>query len=199
MDKLKCEKIFWNEHKKDNIPITVARPSYSFGLSFVLSFFSRFGDLELISRLKEGKPVVVHGDGQTLIHPSVAYNTGKMIAEIILEPQTVGEGFTCGHETYMTTDEYYHLFARAVDAEAKLVHIPKELLYPLENNIIPDDLLSELTRFHVAFSMKKFKNFFPNFKWEKSLDQAAKEYVDYHNSHRNIPPFKKNYEDLLRI
>jgi nucleoside-diphosphate-sugar epimerase len=196
-DKLKCEEIFWDEHERGNIQLTVARPSYSFGPPFVLSFFSRFGGLELISRLKAKKPVVVPGDGQTLMHPSAAYNTGKMIAEIILEPKTGGEGFTCGHETYMTTDKYYQLFAQALGVEAKLVHIPKDLLYPLENNIIPDDLLSELTGFHVALSMKKFKNFFPNFRWEKSIARAAKEFVDYHEKNGNIPPFRNNFEDLL--
>lgn len=196
-DKLKCEKIFWAEHEKGHIPLAVARPSYSFGPPFVLNFFSRFGGLELMARLRAGKQVVVPGDGQTLIHPSSAYNTGRMIAEIILEPRTAGEGFTCGHETYMTGDEYYHLFARALKVEARIVHIPKELLFPLEKKLIPDDLLSELTRFHVAFSEDKFKSFFSNFTWKKTLEQAAREYVAYHDKLGDIPPFKKNYEDRL--
>jgi len=196
-DKLTCEKIFWAEHNKGSIPLAVARPSYSFGPPFVLNFFSRFGGLELMARLRAGKQVVVPGDGQTLIHPSSAYNTGRMIAEIILEPRTAGEGFTCGHETYMTGDEYYHLFARALKVEARIVHIPKELLFPLEKKLIPDDLLSELTQFHVAFSEDKFKSFFPNFVWKKTLEQAAREYVAYHEKQGDIPPFKKNYEDQL--
>jgi len=196
-DKLKCEKIFRAEHEKGSIPLAVARPSYSFGPPFVLSFFSRFGGLELMARLRAGKPVVVPGDGQTLIHPSAAYNTGRMIAEIILDPRTAGEGFTCGHESYMTGDEYYQLFARALKVEARIVHIPKELLYPLEKKLIPDDLLSELTGFHVAFSEDRFKSFFPNFTWSKTLDRAAREYVAFHDKAGDIPRFKANYEDRL--
>jgi len=196
-DKLSCEKIFLDEHKKGTIPLAIARPSYSFGPPFVLNFFSRSGGLELISRLKIGKPVVVPGDGQTLIHPSSAYNTGRMIAEIIIDPRTSGEGFTCGHETFMTSDEYYQLFAKALGVKANLVHIPKELLYPLENKLIPDDLLSELTGFHVAFSEDKFKKFFPDFVWNKSLEKAAREYIDYHEKKGDISPFRESYEDLL--
>jgi nucleoside-diphosphate-sugar epimerase len=198
-DKLKCENIFWTEHERGSIPLAVARPSYSFGPPFVLNLFSRFGGLELISRLKAGKPVVVPGDGQTLVHPSSAYNTGRMITEIILEPRAVGEGLTCGHETYMTADEYYHLFARALKVEAQIVHIPKELLFPLEKKLIPDDLLSELTQFHVAFSEDKFKSFFPGFVWKKTLDQAAREYVSYHEKQGDIPSFQKSYEDRLIV
>jgi len=196
-DKMACEKIFWAEHEKGSIPLAAVRPSYSFGPPFVLNFFSRFGGLELMARLRAGKPVAVPGDGQTLVHPSSAYNTGRMIAEIILEPRTAGEGFTCGHETYTTADEYYHLFARALKVEPLIVHIPKELLFPLEKKLIPDDLLSELTGFHVAFSEDKFKSFFPDFVWKKSLDQAAREYVAYHDKVGDIPPFKKSYEDRL--
>lgn len=150
-----------------------------------------------MSRLKAGKQVVVPGDGQTLIHPSSAYNTGRMIAEIIKDTRTTGEAFTCGHETYMTADEYYHLFARALKVEANLVHIPKELLYPLENKLIPDDLLSELTGFNVAFSEEKFIKFLPDFVWEKSLDQAAAEYIQYYENKGDIPEFKESYEDRL--
>jgi nucleoside-diphosphate-sugar epimerase len=196
-DKMSCEKIFWAEHEKGAIPLAVARPSYSFGPPFVLNFFSRFGGLELMARLRAEKPVVVPGDGHTLIHPSSAYNTGRMIAEIILDPRTAGEGFTCGHETYMFADEYYQLFARALKVEARIVHVPKELLLPLEKKLIPDDLLSELTGFHVAFSEDKFKSFFPNFTWSKTLEQAAREYVDYHDKAGDIPPFKEDYEDRL--
>ena len=196
-DKLACERILWAEHAKGSIPLTVARPSYSFGPPFALNFFSRFGGLELMARLRAGKQVVVPGDGQTLIHPSSAYNTGRMIAELILDPRTAGQGFTCGHETYMTGDEYYRLFSHALKVEARIVHIPKQLLHPLEKNLIPDDLLGELTQFHVAFSEDKFKSFFPNFVWKKTLEQAAREYVAYHNKLGDIPPFKKNYEDRL--
>ena len=68
---------------------------------------------------------------------------------------------------------------------------------PLEKNLIPDDLLNELTQFHVAFSEDKFKSFFPNFVWKKSLDKAAWEYIAYHNKLEDIPPYKKSYEDRL--
>jgi len=196
-NKLKCEAIFQVEHEKGSIPLAVVRPSYSFGPPFVLNFFSRFGGLELMSRLRACKPVVVPGDGQTLVHPSSAYNTGRMLAEIILDRRTAGEGFTCGHDTYMAADEYYQLFARALNVEARIVHIPKELLYPLEKQLIPDDLLSELTGFHVAFSEEKFKSFFPDFRWEKTLDQAAREYVEFHEQAGDIPVFEENYEDRL--
>lgn len=196
-DKLKCERIFGAEYNRGALPLAVVRPSYSFGPPFVLNFFSRKGGLELLSRLRAGRPVVVPGDGQTFIHPGSAFNTGRMIAEIILEPAAIGHDFTCAHPSFMTADDYYRLFARALGVEPVLVHVPKDLLLPLEMKVIPDNLLSELTQFHVAFSVEKFRSFFPDFAWTKSLEQAAREYVEYHDARGNIPKVGEGYEDRI--
>jgi nucleoside-diphosphate-sugar epimerase len=196
-DKLACEKLFWAEHYKGTIPLAVVRPSYSFGPPFVLNFFSRKGGLELIARLRAGRPVVIPGDGQTLIHPSSAYNTGRMLAEILASTETDGQDFTCAHASFMTADQYYRLFAAAVGVEANIVHLPTEWLLPLEMRVIPDNLLSELTRFHIAFSVEKFRRYFPEFCWRKTLEQAAREYVEYHDRAGDIPKAVDSYEDRL--
>jgi len=196
-DKLACEKLFWVEHFQGRIPLCIVRPSYSFGPPFLLSFFSRRGGLELIARLRAGRPVVVPGDGQTLIHPSSAYNTGRMLAEILVCPDTVGQDFTCAHPSFMTGDDYYRLFAGVLGVEANLVHIPTEWLLALEMKVIPDNLLSELTRFNIAFSVEKFQRYFPQFCWRKSLQQAAREYVEHHERAGDIPEAAESYEDRL--
>jgi nucleoside-diphosphate-sugar epimerase len=196
-DKLECEKIFQSAHAQGTLPLAILRPSYSFGPSFVLNVFSRKGGLELISRLRAGRPMVLPGDGQTFIHPGSAYNTGRMAAEIILDTRSVGESFTGCHETYLTHEQYYRLFADALGVEPRFVPIPKDLLLPLEMKLIPDNLLSELSQFHIAFSAEKFKRFYPSFRWEKSLPQAAREYIDFHDRKGDIPPAADSYEDRL--
>lgn len=196
-DKRACEKLFWAEHYLGNIPLAIVRPSYSFGRAFVLNLFSRRGGIDLIARLRAGRPVVVPGDGQTFMHPCSAYNTGRMLAEIVHAPSTVGQDFTCGHPSYMTHDDYYRLFAGVLGVEANIVHVAKDWLLPLEKTVIPDNLLSELTQFHVAFSVDKFKRFFPTFGWTRSLEETAADYVAYHDHKGNIPAAEDSYEDRL--
>jgi len=196
-DKLQCERIFWEQNAAGSLPTTVVRPSYSFGPAFVLNFFSRSGGLDLVSRLRAGRPVVVPGDGATFLHVCSAYNTGRMIAEVILEPATVGQDFTCAHPSFMTADEYYELFALALGVEPHIVHIPHDLLIPLEMKAIPDNLLSELTRFNIAFTVDKFRRYFPTFAWTKSLEEGARDYIDYHDRQEDIPAAADSYEDLL--
>jgi len=196
-DKLRCEGIFGAEHETGALPTAVIRPSYSFGPSFVLNFFSRRGGLELVSRLRAGKPVVVPGNGASFIHAGSAFNTGRMIAEVMLDPATVGQDFTCAHASVISADDYYRLFARALGVEPRIVHIPPDLLVPLEMKLIPDNLLSELTQFSISFSVEKFRRWFPTFAWTKSLDDAAREYVAYHDRKGSIPAATDSYEDRL--
>jgi hypothetical protein len=81
--------------------------------------------------------------------------------------------------------------------EPVFVTIPKDLLLPLEMKVIPDNLLSELSQFHIAFSEDKFKRFFPSFRWSKSLETAAREYVEYHDKKGSFPAPADSYEDQL--
>jgi hypothetical protein len=45
--------------------------------------------------------------------------------------------------------------------------------------------------------VEKFRRYFPEFCWRKSLEQAAREYVDYHDRVGDIPKAAEGYEDRL--
>jgi len=196
-DKEACEQLFMKAHREAGFPVTIFRPSYSFGPRFVLNFFSRRGGLDLVSRIRAGLPLVVPANGNGLIHASSAHNTGLMLAELVWREGTIGRSYNGAHEHVITQDEYYRLFGRAVGAEPKIVHIPTELLLEAEAAVIPDNLLSELTQFNTYFSVQEFIREVPSFKWEWSLDQAAADYVANHDKVKDWPQVGANYEDRL--
>lgn len=176
-DKAACEDIFRAAAAEGAFGLTVVRPAYSFGRPFVLDFFSRAGGPNLIARLRAGRPLIVPGEGNEPMHVSAAWNTGRMIAAIATSPAAEGKSYTCAHREAIDRDGYYRLFARAAGVEPVLVHVPTELLLPLEGKLIPDNLLSELCRFPLAFSTEAFRRDFPDFRWERSLEEGAADYV----------------------
>lgn len=196
-DKRECETIFRAAHDAGKVPLTVVRPSYSFGPAFVLNLFSRAGGRLLVPRIRAGLPVLVPGDGTTLIHPGSARNTGLMAAELVGSDRAIGKSYNLAHEHAITQDDYYRLFGRAVGVEPKLVHVPSELLLPHEMKLIPDNLLSELTRFNICFSVDAFLRDFPVFKYEWSLDEAARDYVRFHDAAGDWLPAGPSYEDRI--
>jgi nucleoside-diphosphate-sugar epimerase len=180
-DKAECEEVLLARAEKDGLPLTIARPVYSFGPEFVLDLLSRGGGRYMIPRLRAGMPILVPGGGNTLIQVSSAYNTGRMIAQLAGHSGSIGKTYNCGHPAAMTHDEYVGLFARAVGKEPRLVHIPFEILLSLGLPEIDGEILPILSRFHLSFSTDAFRADFPDFRWELSLEDAAGQYVAYND------------------
>ena len=124
VNKLTCETLLAGFG--DLLPLTIVRPSYSMGDGFAISAFSRDGGRTLISRLRAGLPIVIPGDGTTLLHAGTAVNVGHMMERIAGNLRTIGLSFTLAHHTLTTHDEYVHSFARALGTEAKIIHIPTD-------------------------------------------------------------------------
>jgi nucleoside-diphosphate-sugar epimerase len=193
-----CEEVFNSYYSIGVLPLTIIRPSYSMGNEFLIDFYARDNGARLIPRLKAGKPVIVPGDGTALMHVGAAFNTGRMIGHIAADYKTIGKSYTCGHNSYITQNSYIKLFADALGVEANIVHIPTDILHQFGCKEIEESILDHLTRHCVAFSMEAFITDFPDFKWEKTLEQAVSEYVKY-NEARNFfkPENDDTFEDRL--
>lgn len=195
----KLVELFYREkQEQEGFPLTIARPAYSMGNSFVLTPLSRSGGRHLIPWLLSGKPVLSVDDGKTLIHASVAANTGQMIACFIGNEKVIGKSYTCGHEFYITMDNYINLFAGALGVKANIAHIPSEFIEKLVDPGLDGYILPVLTKFDLAFSVNAFKNDFPDFKWNVTLEQAAREYIEFNYNRGFFANAQVNIlEDLL--
>jgi nucleoside-diphosphate-sugar epimerase len=178
-DKRLCEEIFKAKHHLVQFPLTIARPAYSFGPRFILNFTSRDYGIRMLRRLKSHQPVLVPGDGTTLMHVSSAENTGRMIAALVDAPQALGKDYTCGHPTFTTQDGYVQLFADALGVQPNLVHIPSDLITSFDHPEASTCLLHALTRFNVAFSIDRFLRDFPLFNWNITMDAWARRVVEW--------------------
>lgn len=183
-NKVLCEQVF----KRSGLPLTIVRPAYSFGPDFVLTSMSHAGGFSMITRLRNHMPVLVPGDGTTLIHVSAASNTGSMIACTVGSSQSLNSDYTVGHPTFMTQDEYIHLFADALGVEAKIVHIPTDIILSFDDPATKRSLLHTLTGYNVAFSVDKFSSHFPDFKWRITLEAWAKHYIKENDRRGSFPP-----------
>lgn len=181
-DKRACEEVFRTHSARGDFAFTVVRPAYSFGNNFVISFFTREGGRDLIPRLREGRPVLVPGDGTTLLHASVAQNTGRMIAQLAGASIAYGKSYTCGHPSVTTHEGYVRLFAAAVGVEPNLIYVPTSLIRGIDSPEVAELLLWDVTGYNLFYSVDQFRTDFPDFVWEISRKLAAKEYVDYNDS-----------------
>lgn len=177
-DKRRCEEIF-KLPEPTPLPLTIARPAYSFGPRFILSFTSRDYGVHMLRRLRDGRPILIPGDGTTLMHVSSALNTGRMIASLVDAPQAFNKDYTCGHTTFTTQAGYVNLFASALGIQPNLVNVPTKTIVSHPDPEAQTCLLHGLTGFNVAFSISRFRQDFPDFQWEVTLDEWAQYVVDW--------------------
>lgn len=177
-DKRKCEAIFKSADPKQ-LPLTIVRPAYSLGPRFILSFTSRAYGIHMLKRLRDGRPVLIPGDGTTLMHVSSAHDTGRMIATVVDAQQAIGNEYTCGHPEFTTHSGYLNLFAHSLGVAPRPVHIPTDVIASHPEPEARTCLLHALTRFNVAFSVERFRHDFPEFEWEVKLEEWVKHVIEW--------------------
>jgi nucleoside-diphosphate-sugar epimerase len=179
---------------------TVVRPTYSFGTgSGMMSLFAWGGMAAQVARMRAGMPVLVPGDGNTILHASCAHDVGRMIARVAQERDTsAGKSYTCGHDGALTFDGYMALVAGVLGVQPELVHVPVEVLLAIDSEEVRGSFVPSLTRYNMCFSVEAFKRDIPDFAWRMSLEEGVRRYVEWYDRHGLFPDAGEEiYEDRL--
>jgi nucleoside-diphosphate-sugar epimerase len=194
-NKRRCEAVFKVRAEKSSFPLTIVRPGYSFSERFIISALNRSAAPDLLYCLQNGLPLLVPGDGRTLIHVSSGYNTGRMVSKLAGSTQAIGKEYTLAHPTPMEYADYLHLFANAVGKEPMLVHVPSDLVLSLTHPDMKNNLLAELAQYNLYFSVAHFLADFPDFEFEP-LEVAARRAVRW-NFANGLVEYKPNIEERI--
>ena len=128
LNKVKCEAILFEAHQRGDFPVTVIRPAYTYseGRGPIHSFG---GSTVYLDRMRKGKPIVVHGDGNSLWAACHRDDVGRAFVEAAGNPKTFGKAYHVTGEEWMTWNRYHQGVAEAMGTPSPtLVHIPTDLL-----------------------------------------------------------------------
>jgi nucleoside-diphosphate-sugar epimerase len=128
--KIAAEERLMRAHREEGFPITVIRPSLTYGeISVPLVLNSWQHPYTAIARFRAGKPVVVPGDGLSLWTITHNSDFAKALVGLLGHPGAIGHAF------HITSDEaltWNQLFQQAADAAGvaapKLVHIASDFI-----------------------------------------------------------------------
>ncbi len=127
--KAQCERILEQVHQRGDFPVTIIRPAYTYGEGRGILHTFRSGNYYL-HRMRQGKPVVVHGDGSSLWGCAHRDDVGLPFANAVGNAASFGKGYHVTGEEWMTWNQFHQQVAAAMGApEPNLVHIPTDLLY----------------------------------------------------------------------
>ncbi|WP_418285587.1 NAD-dependent epimerase/dehydratase family protein [Halorubrum sp. DTA46] len=151
-DKSAAEDVFFDAHG-DAFATTVIRPWSTYGDRGPVLHTLGSGTYYL-DRVREGKPLIVHGDGTALWGPCHRDDVAGAFVGAVGNGSTHGESYHVTGGEPMTWNQYHRRVASALDApEPELVHIPTDLL----RERLPErtDLLADHLRYTTVFDTAK--------------------------------------------
>jgi nucleoside-diphosphate-sugar epimerase len=161
-NKIACEERLMRAHREAGFPCTIVRPSLTYGDTQIpLAVNSWQLPYTAVARMRQGKPVIVPGDGTSLW--PITHNTdfAKGLVGLLGHQQAIGHAFHITSDEALTWDQIYQAVAAAAGAQANIVHIASDFiaacLPELTGSLVGDKSVS------VVFDNSKIKRFVPGF------------------------------------
>jgi nucleoside-diphosphate-sugar epimerase len=179
-NKIACEQRLLHAYRADGFPMTIVRPSHTYDQT-LLPFDPHGAGATVLSRIEQGKPVIVHGDGTSLW--TLTHNEDFAVGLIGLlgHPAALGEAFHITSDESLPWNEVFLAIARAAGKSADLVHVASDVI-AREHEEWGAGLLGDKAH-SVLFDNSKIKRLVPDFHPVIPFWQGAREIVAYH--HRN--------------
>ncbi|MCA9953591.1 MAG: NAD-dependent epimerase/dehydratase family protein [Anaerolineales bacterium] len=193
--KIACEERLMRAHRETGFPVTVVRPSHTYDQTLL----PMRGRYTVINRMRQGKKVVVHGDGTSLWTLTHHRDFAKGFVGLLGHPAAIGDVFHITSDELLTWNQIFQQVAAAAGAEAKLVHIPSATLARYDADW-GSGLLGDKTH-SVIFDNSKIKRLVPDFVATIPFWQGAQEIIAWYDADpaRQViePAFDKLLDELI--
>lgn len=125
-NKIACEERLMLEYRERGFPMTIVRPSHTYGPASLPTAVG--GGATVVSRMRAGKKVIVHGDGESLWVMTHNTDFAKAFVGLLAHPKSIGHAFQITSDEVVTWNQIYQMVGRACGAEPQMVHIPSDLI-----------------------------------------------------------------------
>lgn len=173
-DKIACEERLLQAFREENFPVTIVRPSLTFGETWIpLVMNSWDKPYTIVDRMLRRQKVIVPGDGTSLWVITHSSDFAKGLVGLLGNSLTIGEAFQITTDEVMSWDQLYQTVAAAVGVEPTLVHIPSDFIIAC----LPDQrgrLLGDKS-VSVIFDNAKIKRFVPDFRATTTFDEGIRQ------------------------
>ena len=173
------------EYRENGFPVTIIRPSHTYcERSVPVGVHGSNGSWQVLKRMMEGKPVIVHGDGSSLWTMTWNEDFAKGFIGLLGNPHAIGEAYQIMSDESLTWNQIYQSIADALGVEFKPYYVASDYLaavapsaYDLEGGLLGDKAVT------VVFDCSKLKRAVPGFRATTRLEQGVRKAVAYMMEH----------------
>ena len=185
-NKKACEDYLMERFREDGFPVTIVRPSHTYDeRSVPLGVHGNGGSWQVVKRIREGKPVIIHGDGTSLWTITHNSDFAKGYVGLIGKPEAIGEAFHITSEESVTWNEIYRAIADALGTELHPFYVSSETLAAMSDYDFTGSLIGDKSN-SVQFDNSKLKRLVPDFRAEISAREGIAATVQYVLAHPEL-------------
>ena len=190
-DKIACEDRLIRAYREEGFPAMIVRPSHTYDRTAVPSY----AGWTLVHRMRQGKEVVVQGDGTSLWTLTHSDDFAKGFVPLLGNTRTIGEAFHITSDDVLTWNQITMILAAAAGAEAKIVHVPSDAIAAADPNWGPA-LLGDSAH-SMIFDNSKLRRVVPDYVASITLEQAAPETIAWHDQNPSQQRFDPDLDALM--
>ncbi|WP_420593791.1 SDR family oxidoreductase [Deinococcus sp.] len=122
--KIACEEVLIRAYREDAFPVTIVRPSHTYDQTLL----PMDGGYTVVNRMRRGLPVIVHGDGTSLWVLTHHRDFAVGFVGLLGRSAAIGDTFQITSDEWLTWNQIFAEVARAAGTEARIVHVPSEVI-----------------------------------------------------------------------
>lgn len=198
-DKIACEEFL---KSVKTLAVTIVRPSHTYDSKMIMAPVTRWqSEYAHIKRLKEGKPVIIPGDGTNVWTITHARDFANSFVYLFGNRKAYNEAFHITSEKLYTWDMLTNIAAKALGVEAKIIHIPTDFIIShipeLEGSLLGDKSWSAI------FDNAKIKSVSKEYTSKISYEDVINDVIEYFESNKGkqviSEDFEEAYDTLIEI
>ena len=193
--KIQCEDYLFEKYRSEGFPATIVRPSHTYcERSVPVGLHGAKGSWQVLKRMIEGKPVIVHGDGTSLWTMTDSRDFAVAFTGLLGKKEAIGQAFHITSDESITWNQIYTDIADALSeclgraVKPVLHHVTSDRIikegfaygYDHVGNLLGDKANS------VVFDNSKVKALVPEFKAKISHKEGTLRAVRYMLEHEEL-------------
>jgi nucleoside-diphosphate-sugar epimerase len=194
-DKIACEERLMKAYREDSFPITIIRPSHTYGPSQIpLAVDSWVHPWTIVDRMRRGRKLIVPGDGTSLWVLTWNADFAKGLVGLLGNQKAMGEIFHITSDEVLSWNQIYLEAYQALGLEPNVIHIPSDLMAAYWDHAV-GSLIGDKSN-SVVFDNHKIKRFVPDFRCEVKWAEGVRRSIKWHEDR---PQFQTIDNDMNAV
>ena len=183
-NKIACEDFLMRMYRENGFPVTIIRPSHTYDERAVpLAVHGRNGSWQVVKRIMEGKPVIIHGDGSSLWTITCNEDFARGFIGLMGNERAIGEAFQITSDVSISWTQIYKIIAKHLGVELHPYYVSSQYLIDVAPYDYTGELMGDKTH-TVLFDNSKLKRAVPGFCATITPEQGLARTLDYVLSHK---------------